>query len=70
MAAAGDGPSGWFFPGSARKAHFDGGDGRALCSQWLRSNPFGGGEAPIEAGADAPPSRDECVACRRKLEAL
>jgi hypothetical protein len=67
--AAADGPRGWFFPGNARKAHFDGGDGMALCGKWARKNPFGGGEAPIEAGADAPASPDDCVACRRKLDA-
>ncbi len=63
------GPTGWFWPTSARKAHFDGGDGRALCGKWARINPFSGAAAPIDGGADSPPSPDDCVACRRRVEA-
>lgn len=59
---------GWFFTTTSRKCHFDGGDGRALCGKWARINPFGG-TAPIEAGADAAPSSDDCKECRRRLEA-
>lgn len=58
---------GWFWPTSARKAHYDRGDGRALCGKWGRINPFGG-TAPFQGDASSPPSRDDCVACRRKLE--
>ena len=61
------GPQGWFWPTAARKAHFDRGDGRALCGKWGRVG-FGGA-APIDGDADSPPSKDDCVACRRKLEA-
>lgn len=61
-----DSPRGWFFPTNARKCHFDGGDGRALCGKWGRIGL--GGAAPIEADADAPPSRDDCATCRRRLE--
>ncbi len=57
---------GWFFPTAARKAHFDGGDGVALCGKWGRVG-FGAA-APIQAGAESPPSPDDCVACRRKLD--
>jgi hypothetical protein len=57
---------GWFFPTAAKKAHFDGGDGRALCGRWGRIGL--GGAAPFEGDADSPPSRDDCVVCRRKLE--
>jgi hypothetical protein len=64
------GERGWFFPNNARKCHFDNGDGRALCGKWLRINPFGGAPAPIQASAEDPPSKDDCVACRRRLEAM
>lgn len=69
MSATGDGPRGWFWPTSARKAHFDRGDGTALCGKWKRINPFTGSAAPIDGDANSPPSRDDCVTCRRKLEA-
>jgi hypothetical protein len=60
------GERGWFWPTGAKKCHFDGGDGRALCGKWAR---FGlGGSAPLEGAPDAPPSPDDCVACRRRLE--
>lgn len=62
------GERGWFWPTGARKCHFDGGDGIALCGKWGRIG-FGGRAAPIEAFADSPPSKDDCAACRRKLEA-
>lgn len=60
---------GWFFPTNARKAHYDPGntEGVALCGRWGRIG-FGGRAAPITDGPDAPPSSDDCVACRRKLE--
>lgn len=58
---------GWFFPSTARKAHFDGGDGRALCGKRMRVNPLTGRGAPIQGGADDPPSPDDCVECRRRL---
>lgn len=59
---------GWFWPTGARKCHFDGGDGRALCGKWARVSPFGGA-APIEGGPEAAASKCDCVSCRRKLEA-
>lgn len=54
------GERGWFWPTGARKAHFDGGDSRALCGKWMRQHPFGGAAtaAPIIAGADSPRSPD------------
>jgi hypothetical protein len=63
--------SGWFWPTQARKAHYDPGNtnGIALCGKWARINPLTGGAAPFQGGADSPPSTDDCVACRRKLEA-
>lgn len=63
----GDGPRGWFWPTAARKCHFDGGDGRALCGKWGRVG-FGGA-APFQGDADSSPSKDDCVTCRRRLEA-
>jgi hypothetical protein len=60
---------GWFWPTQARKAHFDRGDGKALCGKWARVNPLGGGAAPFQGDVDSPPSKDDCVACRRKLDA-
>lgn len=68
--ATGDGERGWFFPSSARKCHFDGGDGIALCGKWARGGFGGYGIAPIQAGADAAPSPDDCASCRRKVDAL
>jgi hypothetical protein len=62
-------PKGWFHPTTSRKWHFDNGDGRSLCGKWGRFG-LGGGEAPIEFGAEAPKSIDDCATCRRKLEAL
>lgn len=63
------GPRGWFFVTGARKAHFDRGDGIALCGKWSRLG-LRGNAALIVAGADAAASPDDCVACRRKLEGL
>lgn len=62
---------GWFWPSGARKAHFDPGRGDmiALCGKWARTNPFTGGTAPIDGDESSPASKDDCVACRRKLEA-
>lgn len=58
---------GWFWPTAAKKAHYDAGDGRALCGKWSR---FGfGGHAEFQGDADSPPSRDDCATCRRKLGA-
>lgn len=59
--------TGWFFPSAAKKAHFDGGDGRSLCGKWGRTG-FGG-SAEIQGDASSPPTDVDCVACRRKLEA-
>jgi hypothetical protein len=60
---------GWWFPGAAAKAHYfpNGGDGSvdtSLCGKWMS---FG---APVDANADSPPSKSDCVACTRKLDAL
>lgn len=66
------GPRGWFWPTGARRCHFDGGDGRALCGKWARFNPFAGasGAAPIQAPIDAGASSDDCATCRRKVDDL
>ena len=55
-------PSGWGFPGSARKAHYFHGDAESLCGRWW----FTGRLEPDTGTA----SLDDCVACRRKFEAL
>jgi hypothetical protein len=60
--------SGWFWPTTARKAHADPGTGTALCGKWGRHGL--GGSAPIEEPLDAPPSPSDCVACRRRVDAL
>jgi hypothetical protein len=60
---------GWFWPTQARKAHFDRGDGRALCGKWARINPLSGAAAPFQGDAASPASKDDCVACRRALDA-
>lgn len=61
---------GWYWPINARKAHFDRGDGRALCDKWMRVNPFTGQGAPIQGGIESPSSPDDCVACRRKVDKM
>lgn len=60
---------GWFWPTEARKAHYDGDDGVSLCGRWGRINPFSGRGAPLQGALDSPPSKNDCAACRRKLEA-
>jgi hypothetical protein len=63
------GERGWFWPTQARKAHFDGGDGIALCGKWGRLNPLNPrASAPLDGDASSPPSKDDCAACRRLLE--
>jgi hypothetical protein len=57
---------GWFWPTGARKAHYDGGDGRALCGKWGR---YGlGGVAPFlaEQGGDGG-GPDDCAGCSKRL---
>lgn len=55
--------AGWGFPGTARKCHyFPAGSTMALCAKW---GFFYGHLAPDTETA----SPDDCVACRRKLEA-
>lgn len=66
------GERGWFFPTSARKCHYDGGDGKSLCGKWGR---FGltGNTAPIVAGLEDGkyyPSPDDCTSCKKKLRKL
>lgn len=61
-----DGPKGWFWPTGARKAHYDGGDGIALCRKWGRHGL--GGSAPFLETQDGN-SADDCTTCRRRLEA-
>lgn len=64
------GERGWFFPSwTARKYHFDDGEGISLCRKWRRINALTGHEQPVEAQPDAAASTSDCVACRRKLEA-
>lgn len=64
---------GWTNYGNAsRKFHFTTdpqGEGRSLCGRWMR-NVFARGELNIDGLASDPPSRDDCAACRRKLEKL
>lgn len=63
------GERGWFWPTAARKSHFDGGDGIALCRKWGRINPFDARmSAPLDGNAASPPSKDDCATCRRALE--
>ena len=64
------GVRGWFWPVGARRRHYDGGNGRALCRCWARVNPFTGTAAPIEEIDDAAASSpDDCAGCRRRLDA-
>lgn len=53
---------GWRFPYASQKAHYFEGI-TSLCGKWM----FLG---ETQAGADAPPSPDDCAACRRKLDKL
>ncbi len=56
---------GWWWPMNSRKAHYIGPDGRSLCRKWQSWAPV----VRLELEApDSPPSRDDCAACRRKLE--
>lgn len=59
-------PRGWFWPSAARKAHFDPGNGIALCGKWGRIGLSGRG-APIDGDETSPASSDDCVECRRRL---
>jgi len=63
VTAVSDYPTGWAFPGNARKAHWFGEDGRSLCGKWAN---YG---LPAEAHEeDSGPSKDDCVGCRRRLD--
>ena len=55
---------GWAFPSTSRKAHYFRGNGVALCDKWASL------WMPPQAFEPdtGKPSRDDCVACRRKLE--
>lgn len=58
-------PAGWAFPPSSRKAHFfPANRTESLCGRW---------GFQMSAAAREPdngkPSKDDCAACRRKLEA-
>ena len=52
---------GWVWPVNAKKAHYFGADGRALCGKWLMLR------ATFEDGNDDSP--DNCAACKRKVNA-
>lgn len=54
-----NGREGWGFPANAKKAHYFVG-GTALCGKWMYF-----GEYEAEGNV---PSKDDCKACRRKLE--
>lgn len=55
-------PAGWGFPGNSRKAHYFPEDTlTSLCGKW--------GFYAGHREADNSPSLDDCVGCRRKLEA-
>lgn len=60
------GPSGWFRPSQARKAHFDPGDGIALCARWMRFNTVGVA-GPLDGDRTSPP-QDGCATCRKRLD--
>ena len=54
--------AGWAF-GNARKAHYYDGERRSLCGKYAA--PF----MPRDAfEPEDKPSKDDCVACRRRLE--
>jgi hypothetical protein len=54
--------AGWRFPPNSRKAHFfDEGQIICLCRKWM----FAG---LTQGDANSPPSRDDCVECRKRLE--
>ena len=50
---------GWGFPGASRKAHYFDGDLIALCGKWMYSGPL---------EPDEGTSKDDCAACRKKLD--
>jgi hypothetical protein len=56
--------TGWWFPTNSRKAHFFNDSITSLCGKWmcLGSNPH------LEP--DDKPSKDDCAACRKKLDKL
>ncbi|KKL08268.1 hypothetical protein LCGC14_2577550, partial [marine sediment metagenome] len=59
-----DKKSGWWWPGSAGKAHYMHEDsGRSLCMKWLTFAPVS-----LEQGNDGSP--DNCVVCKRRLAAM
>ena len=53
---------GWGFIAGARKAHYYGVDGRSLCGRHYKFTDAG-------LTAEDGPSPDDCLACRRKLDA-
>lgn len=58
---------GWWFPDNSRKAHYlRERDGRtiSLCGRWGSLLPVE--RLPLEP--EEKPSKDDCVACRRKLD--
>lgn len=67
MSALADKPKGgWAFPNSSNraKAHYFPDPTvlqASLCGKW------GYIGHPIQGGADSPPSKDDCTACRKKL---
>lgn len=53
---------GWQWPGLAGKAHYFRG-GQSLCRRWMLTSQ------EFQGGLDSPPSKSDCVACRRLVDA-
>jgi hypothetical protein len=51
--------AGWGFPAASRKAHYFDGDLISLCGKWVYSGPL---------EPDEGTSKDDCAACRKKLD--
>ena len=67
--AAANGRAGWTtYGGSTRKFHYTDdadGAGRSLCGKWRRNTR----KASLLVAPETGPRPDDCVACRRKLDA-
>lgn len=63
-------PEGWTdFGGQARKFHYiPADDNEALCGKWALSPFVKNARSHLEPDTGQP-SKDDCVACRRKLDA-
>ena len=59
------GPKGWWWPSNAGKAHYFDNDRTSLCGRWAYM-----GRSFRDFEDDLHDSKDNCVVCKRKREAL